>query len=244
MSKGRRVKKNHRGEHPASLANLIPGGPGNQRARKHGAYSRYHPPEIIERITPEVSAPDRLEGLIQLEEARLHSVLQEKARWDAKSEYSELVHRDYTLTSIRSDSNSTVATRERPNFEQLIDRSMGRISALVSEKERLAATPAYVAGQVSQLLDKASNEGMTAAETAELFERAGIEATFSVKQRTRAELAFAEPAEPDGGMTDDELEALSAEYAEKAQAESDWLAERREEVQNIHDQKERERVGQ
>lgn len=232
-----------RGEHPNSLANLLPPEPGNQRARRHGGYARYHPPEVLERVTPDAPAPERLESLIQLEEARLHELLQSKARWDAKAEYGELAGADYTLTSIRSAPEGTTTTRERPDFERLIDRSMGRISALIDQKERLAASPAYTADITTQLLDKAAADGLSAVEAAELFERDGMAAPFSLQQRVRAELATMEPPEPEGGMTDDELERLSAEYEQQTQTEPDWLAERRQQVQKIHESRDQERAG-
>ncbi|GAA0576185.1 hypothetical protein ACFQH5_15105 [Halomonas salifodinae] len=242
-SKKHRAKPNRRGEHPASLANLIPAGPGNQRARKHGGYARYHPPEIIERVTPGAPSPERLEHLIQAEEARLHSLFQTKARWDAKGEYSELVPGDYPLVEIRTSSEGTATKRERPDFERLIDRSMGRLSALIDQKERIAASPAHVATRLALVLDEAEAAGMSAVDTAERVERAGLAVPFSLQQRVRAELALAEPPEPEGGMTDDELERLSQQYAEQTAGEPDWLAERREQVQQIHDQRDKERQG-
>ena len=244
MSKKRQVKQNCRGEHPASLANLIPAGPGNQRARKHGAYARYHPAEIIERVTPATSSPERIEALIELEEARLHSVLQEKVRWVAHCEYDELASSDLILTEIRTGSDGKTTKRERPDFERLIDRSMGRISALIDQKERLSVLPAYVATHIATLLDKSDVEGMRAIECAELFEREGLAIPMSVQQRVRAELAMLEPPEPEGGVTDEELERLSAEYDEQTAKESTWLTERQQQVKHIHKQSDRERNAQ
>lgn len=215
--------------------------PGNQAARRHGAYARYHAPEIIERVTPDAPSPDRIESLIQLEEARLHSLLQEKAAWDAKSEYGELAHSDYPLTEVRKDHLGTATKQERPDFERLIDRSMGRIAALVAEKERIQATPAYVATLTSELFERAEQEGLAAVDTAALFERSGLAVPFSLQQKVRAELALAEPPEPEGGVTDDELERLSREYEEKVEGEVAWLEQRRIEVEQIHKAKEREK---
>lgn len=244
MSKKRQVKQNGRGENPASLANLIPAEPGNQRARKHGAYARYHPAEITERVIPGATSPERIEALIELEEARLHSVLQEKVRWDARCEYNQLVSYDLILTEMRNGNDGKTIKRERPDFERLIDRSMGRISALIDQKERLAALPACIATQTATLLDKAKAEGMNAIGCAELFEREGLAVPLSVQQRVRAELATLEPPEPEGGVTDEELERLSAEYEEQTAQESIWLTERQQQVKSIHEQNGKERNAQ
>jgi len=231
--------KDRRGLHPVNQGNWF--APGNQAARKHGAYARYHPPEIVERVTPDAPSPKRLESLIQLEEARLHALLQEKAAWAAKAEYGALAHGDYPLTEIRKDHLGTATKRERPDFESLIDRSMGRIAALVAEKERVQSTPAYVATLTSELFDQAEAEGMSAVDTAAMFERSGLAVPFSLQQRVRAELATFEPPEPEGGMTDDELERLSLEYEEEIEGEVEWLEQRREEVRDMHSKQQSEK---
>lgn len=228
-----------RGLTPGSQAHWFQ--PGNQAARQHGAYSRYHAPEIIERVTPDAASPERLESLIQLEEARLHTLLQEKAAWDAKNEYGELATAHYTLTEIRNDHLGTTIKRERPNFESLIDRSMGRIGALVAEKERIQTTPSYIAAALARVLDEAEKAGLSAVDTAEQAERAGLAVPFSLQQRVRAELALIEPPEPEGGVTDDELEALSAEYEQEMENEESWLEQRRADVADIHKAQQREK---
>ncbi len=230
-----------RGQHPNSLANLKPWMPGNQAARKHGAYARYHSPEIVERVTPDAPSPKRLESLIQLEEQRLHALLQEKASWDAKAEYGELDPAHYTLTEIRNDHLGKATKRERPDFESLIDRSMGRVAALVAEKERIAATPAYIAVSLATVLDDAEKAGLSAVDTAEQVERAGLAVPFSLQQKVRAELATFEPPEPEGGVTDEELDALSEQYEQEMAGEDAWLEQRREEVSEIHSKQQSEK---
>lgn len=215
--------------------------PGNQAARKHGAYARYHAPEIVGRVTPDAPSPKRLESLIQLEEARLHDLLQEKAAWDAKADYGELSVASYTLTEIKNDHLGTATKRERPDFESLIDRSMGRIAKLVAEKERVQATPIYIAAALAAVLDEAEKAGLSAVDTAEQVERAGLAVPFSLQQRVRAELATFEPPEPEGGMTDDELERLSLEYEEEIEGEVEWLEQRREEVSDMHSKQQSEK---
>lgn len=228
-----------RGMTPGSQAHWFQ--PGNQAARQHGAYARYHAPEIVERVTPDAPSPKRLESLIQLEEQRLHALLQEKTSWDAKAEYSELTPANYTLTEIRKDHLGTATKRERPDFERLVDRSMGRIAALVAEKERIQATPSYIAAALSGVMNEAEASGLNAVETAEACERAGLAVPFSLQQRVRAELATYEAPEPEGGMTDEELEALSAKYEQEVADEDAWLAQRHEEVAEIHESKEGEK---
>lgn len=228
-----------RGMTPGSQAHWFQ--PGNQAARQHGAYARYHAPEIVERVTPDAPSPKRLESLIQLEEARLHSLLQERAAWNAKAEYGALSPTDYPLTEIRTDHLGTARKRERPDFERLVDRSMGRISALVAEKERIEASPSYVAAALASVMDEAEASGLNAVETAEACERAGLAVPFSLQQRVRAELATYEAPEPEGGMTDEELERLSLEYEEEIEGEVQWLEQRHEEVAEIHQSKEGEK---
>lgn len=237
------MKKEHdkRGKHPNSLSNLQLFTPGNQAARRHGAYARYHPPEIVERVTPNADSPDRLENLIQLEEACLHGILQTKAAWDAKSEYGALTHGDYPLTEVRKDHLGTATKRERPDFERLVDRSMAKIMAMVAEKERIQATPVYIAATLARVIDEAEAAGLSAVDTAEQVERAGLAVPFSLQQRVRAELATYEAPEPEGGMTDEELEALSVEYEQEVADENAWLAQRHEEVAEIHESKEGEK---
>lgn len=220
--------------------------PGNQAARQHGGYARHFDPELVEAAegTDPGNSVDRLEELVRLERLRLHSVLAAKARWDARGSYGELGSGDLELSGIDTDAQGATVRRRRPDFEGATDRCVGRLLALVSERERIAASPAAVASRLATVLDEAAAAGLDAVSTAEACERAGIAPPFSIQQRVRSELALAEPQEPEGGMTDDELEQLSAEYAEKAQNEPDWLAERRAQVQQIHTERDKERQGQ
>lgn len=233
-----------RGKAPGSRQNWFL--PGNQAARQHGGYARHFPPELAE-IASESDPGDsvgRLEELIRLERLKLHSVLAAKARWDAGAEYNELGASDMELSGIDTNAEGTTVRRRRPDFEQATDRAVGRISHLIEQKERIAASPAAVAPRLAAVLDEAAAAGLDATSTAEACERAGLAVPFSLQQRTRAELATLEPEEPEGGMTDDELEALSAEYAEASAGEPDWLSERRQQVQQIHHQRDKERTGQ
>ena len=105
----------------------------------------------------------------------------------------------------------------------------------------IQATPSYVADALAAVLDEAEKAGLSAVDTAEQVERAGLAVPFSLQQRVRAELATFEPPEPEGGMTDDELERLSLEYEEEIEGEVEWLEQRREEVRDMHSKQQSEK---
>jgi hypothetical protein len=231
-----------RGKHPNSLANLEPFLAGNQAARRHGGYARHFDPTIAEHVeATDGDNVERIESLIRLEQMRLHSVLAAKASYDARGEYNELSASDLELSEVTSGADGTLTKRKRPDFEQAIDRNVGRLLALIAQQEQLAASPAHVASRLSEVLDEAQVSGMSAADTAEQVERSGLAVPFSLQQRVRAELATFEPPEPEGGMTDDELERLSLEYEEEIEGEVEWLEQRREEVSEMHQSKEKEK---
>lgn len=233
-----------RGKHPNSLNNLQPFLPGNQAARQHGGYARHFDPTIAEHVEQsDGNNIERIESLIRLEQMRLHSVLQTKAQYDARGEYNELSASDLELSEVTTGAEGTLTKRQRPDFEQAIDRAVGRLLALIAEQERIAASPAHVAARLSEVLNEAAKAGMSAADTAEQCERAGLAVPFSLQQRVRAELALIEPPEPEGGVSDDELERLSAEYQEQVEGEVAWLEQRREEVEQMHKAKAQEKQG-
>lgn len=233
--------KDRRGLHPVNQANWF--APGNQAARRHGGYARHFPPDVVEAAqeTDAGNSVGRLEELIRMERMRLHSVLAAKARYDAHGEYNELSASDLELSEVTTSADGTLTKRQRPNFEQAIDRNVGRLLTLISEQERIAASPAHIAAQLVEVLDEAAKAGMSAADTAEQCERAGITPPFSLQQRVRAELATFEPPEPEGGVTDEELDALSAEYEQEMAGEDAWLEQRREEVSDMHSKQQSEK---
>lgn len=234
-----------RGQHPNSRQNLTPFLPGNKAALKHGGYARHFDPALTAEVEDSDSGDnvERLESLIKLERLRLHSALEARASYHASDSYQQTRGIDLPVIHHETHPGGSTTKRQRPDFEQAIDRSMGRLLSLISEQERLSASPAYVAGRLSAILDDAAAAGMSATDTAEQCERAGIDVPFSVQQRVRSELALAEPEEPAGGVTDEELEALSEQYEEHVESEESWLAERRAEVEQMHESKEREKHG-
>lgn len=232
-----------RGQHPNSRGNLRPFLPGNRAALKHGGYARHFDPALVSEVEDSDSGSnvDRLESLIRLERLRLHSALESRARYQATDDYAQTRGVDLPVTHYESSAAGTVTKRQRPDFEQAIDRSEGRLLALIAEQERLAASPAHVAGRLAEVLDKAADDGLSAVDTAEAVERAGLAVPFSLQKRVHSELALAEPEEPAGGMTDDELEALSEQYEAHADNEKQWLQARREAVARMHKEKEKEK---
>ena len=218
--------------------------PGNQAARQHGGYARHFDPVIAEQVeTSDGNNIERIELLIQLEQMRLHSALAAKARWDAGHEYNQLVSTDMELSEVTTGDTGTMTKRQRPAFEYVIDRNVGRLLALISEQERIASSPAGVATRLNQVLNEAAAAGLSAVDTGEACERAGIATPFSLQQRIRAELATYEAPEPEGGMTDEELERLSVEYQEEIEGEVQWLEQRHEEVAAMHESKNQEKHG-
>ena len=236
--------KDRRGLHPVNQANWF--APGNQAARKHGGYARYFPPDVADAAAESDpgNSVGRLEEMVQFERMRLHSVLEAKAKWDARGEYNELNATDLELSEVTTGHTGTMTKRQRPDFEQAIDRAVGRLLALISEQERIAATPAHVAPALALVLDEAEKAGLSAVDTAEQVERAGLAVPFSLQQRVRAELSTYEPPEPEGGMTDEELDALSEQYEQEVAGEDAWLEERREEVAAMHESKQQEKLSE
>lgn len=237
--------------HPNSLANLMPIQRGEQRALKHGGYARYFSPDLTDACNSELPAAQRLDTLIELTDLRLRSVLKHRAEWDAKADYGELTHDDYRLEEVTVketfEGDETTRKRVRPPFEQLIDALTGRMGWLIAEKHRierhLDVTAGDAAAQRAEIMQRAEDEGWSASDTGMEIEKLGLEVPFTLQQRIRAELALIEPPEPEGGVSDDELEALSAEYAEQIANEDTWLEQRRAEVEVIHKAKEAEKKG-
>lgn len=234
-----------RGQHPNSRQNLTPFLPGNTAALKHGGYAKHFDPSLAQEVEDSDSGDnvERLESLIKLERLRMHSALEARASYHASDSYQQTRGADLPVIHHETHPGGAVTKRQRPDFEQAIDRSMGRLLSLISEQERLSASPAHVAAALCEVLDEAAAAGMSATDTAEQCERAGIEVPFSVQQRVRSELALAEPEETPGGMTDDELEALSEQYEESVESEEKWLAERRADVEQMHESKKGEKHG-
>lgn len=237
-------------------ANLIPAGPGNQRALKHGAYAKHLPPDVIDTLDKYTRGDIRnMEAEIQLVRGRLIVLTRLRAQWDAKVEYNELDDTDYLLQEFtakvgtlgEATTKETTTKRVRPDFEMWEDRLLSRLAHLQQVHEQLSKRISMTADEAAaarrEILERADEEGWSAVETGTEIEKLGLELPFTLQQRIRAELALMEPEEPEGGMTDDELERLSQQYEEQTAGEPDWLAERREQVADIHAERDKERQG-
>lgn len=238
--------------HPNSLANLNPIVRGEQRALKHGGYARYFPPEVTDAADEDLNAASRLDSLIRLTEFRLRSVLMKRAEWDAKDDYGELSSEDYHLSEVTNksgmDGDEKTTKRVRPPFDAMVDTLTGKMGWLVAEKHRierhLDLTAGVAAAKRAEIMEQAEDESWSAADTGSEIEKLGLEVPYTLQQRIRSELALAEPEEPEGGVTDDELDQLSSEYAANVAQEGEWLEARRDEVEEMHQAKEQEKKGE
>lgn len=233
-------------------ANLIPAEKGNQRALKHGAYAGALPPDIEQELNTYGRDDIRsLEGEIRLTKGRLMMVTRKRAEWDAREDYSEISSDDYDLTEVTSKTSpmgrETTEKRVKPDFEAQEDRLTRRLAWLQQVHDQLSRRIGLTADEAvalrGQILQKSEDEGWSAIDTGWEIEKHGLELPFTLQQKIRAELALIEPPEPEGGMTDEELDALSVEYEQDVANEDDWLAQRHEEVEDIHAAKEAEKKG-
>lgn len=102
----------------------------------------------------------------------------------------------------------------------------------MAEREAHPLTLAERITYTRQFMDRRDAEGLTAIETARLFEREGISLPRSLQVELAREVSWMEPlVDAAGGVTDEELEAQSREYLEKQRHITEaWLPARREEV--------------
>lgn len=182
--------------------------------------------------------------MIELSDLRLRNVLAKRAEWEVKHEYGEIRDIDYELNEITDKNGSgefavseRTEKRVRPNFEGMIDTLTGRIGWLVAEKHRierhLEITAAEAAERRGEIIDRGEAEGWSAAKTGLEIEKHGLQVPATLMKRIHAELALIEPEEPEGGLSDDDLEALSAEYEREVEGEAYWMQERKKVVAEI-----------
>lgn len=124
----------------------------------------------------------------------------------------------------------------------LTRRKLGmRKQALDERKQALAERelhPLTLAERIEYtrvFMDRREAEGLTAIETARLFEREGISLPRSLQVELAREVSWLEPAvDADGGITDEELEQQSRKYLEEQrEVMESWLPARREEVEAV-----------
>ncbi|MDX5979607.1 hypothetical protein [Vreelandella alkaliphila] len=233
-------------------ANLIPAEKGNQRALKHGAYAGALPPDIEQELNTYGREDIRsLEDEIRLTKGRLMMVTRKSAEWDARNEYNEITSDDYDLTEVTEKTSpmgrETSEKRVKPDFEAQEDRLTRRLAWLQQVHDQLSRRIGLTADEAVKLrgriLQQSEDEGWSSIDTGWEIEKHGLELPFTLQQKIRAELALIEPPEPEGGMTDEELDALSEEYEKEVAGEDAWLEERHSEVADIHAAKEAEKKG-
>lgn len=225
---------------PASLVGLRPPfEKGNRAAVKHGAYSRYLPPEIAEAVEGAEGRDLRsVIDEIKLTKGRLLMLQQLRAEWDAKAEYQELTHDDYVLTDIETGPEGEKTKRKRPDFELQEDRLTRTLAWLVQVQEQLQRqTGLSVDDKIAwrrQIIDDGEAAGWTYARIGLEIERHGLEVPMTLMALIRQELEQPPVDTTATGFTDEELEALSEQYAQETAGDDEWLQQRKAEVGTIH----------
>ena len=222
---------------------------GHQTNRTHGAYSKYLPPDIQEKMhTYGRNDIQSLEDEINLTHGRIIQLQQVRAKWDAKADYDELKEEDYTLVSIETRDgiqgadggigSETKQLRERPKFEDVEDKLVRRMAWLKQVHNQLSKQITLTANEAVlmryEIMERGIAEGWTATETGAEMEMLGLEVPFTIQQRVRAEMALIEPEEVEGGMSDDDLEARAIEYAEIISNEDEKLKERKDALDDLY----------
>lgn len=222
---------------------------GHQTNRTHGAYSKYLPPDIQEKMhTYGRNDIQSLEDEINLTHGRIIQLQQVRANWDAKADYDELKEEDYTLVSIETRDgikgadggigSETKQLRERPKFEDVEDKLVRRMAWLKQVHNQLSKQITLTANEAVlmryEIMERGIAEGWTATETGAEMEMLGLEVPFTIQQRVRAEMALIEPEEVEGGMSDDDLEARAIEYAEIISDEDEKLKERKDALDDLY----------
>lgn len=235
---------------PASLVGLRPPfEKGNRAAVKHGAYSRYLPPEIAEAVEGAEGRDLRsVIDEIKLTKGRLLMLQQLRAEWDAKAEYQELTHDDYVLTDIETGPEGEKTKRKRPDFELQEDRLTRTLAWLVQVQEQLQRQTGLSADDKiawrRQIIDDGEAAGWTYARIGLEIERHGLEVPMTLMALIRQELEQPAVDTTATGFTDEELEALSEQYAQDTAGDDEWLQQRKAEVGTIHAGQDAAKVAQ
>lgn len=225
---------------PAQLANLRPPfEKGNRAAVKHGAYSKYLPPDIMELVEGESGRDLRsVIDEIKLTKGRLLMLQQLRAEWDAKAEYNELTHDDYVLTDIEVGPEGEKTKRKRPDFEAQEDRLTRTLAWLVQVQEQLQRETWLSADDKiawrRQIIDDGEAAGWTYARIGLEIERHGLEVPMTLMALIRQELEQPPVDTSSTGFSDEELDALSARYEQEMAQDGEWLEQRKAEVGTIH----------
>ncbi|MBE0505889.1 MAG: hypothetical protein IBX50_04105 [Marinospirillum sp.] len=236
--------------------NLIPIKPGEQRAMKHGAYAGALPPEIDHYLATYGRNDLRnLEEEIRLTKGRLMLVSKKRAEWDAMVEYDEDLTPRFDVTEIKTETGTGAGgefskktkTLSRPDFESQEERLTRRLAWLTQVQEQLSKRPAMSADDAVSLrasvIRAGMEDGKAWSEIGLEIEMHGLELPFSIKALIQRELE--QPIEePDGGLTDDELEKLSQQYYKEIAHDAEWVEVRKSEIKEIHAVQAEEKTAQ
>lgn len=106
---------------------------------------------------------------------------------------------------------------------------LDRHAVWAADRERHPIPLATRQSMIREILDLKDKHGMTAVEVARIFEAEGLELPKSIHAEMLREISWMEaPTDTTGGITDDELEAMSRQYlADQAEVVGEWLPARR-----------------
>lgn len=229
------------------LANLKPYEAGERRpeAVTHGAYTKFLPPDVQAELN--TYGRNELREVIEeirLTKGRLLIVSRNKAAWDASNECGLLTDDDYLLEEIETgkgglQGNTRKEKRKRPDFEHHEDRLTRRLAWLMQVQDQLSKKASFTADEAiamrREIIERGEASGWTYAQIGMEIEKYGIELPFTLQALIRHELDQPQIEADSGGLTDDELEQLSAEYERSVKDDDEWLKSRQAEVQEIHD---------
>lgn len=229
------------------LANLKPYVAGESRTEvvTHGAYTKFLPPDIQAELN--TYGRNELREVIEeirLTKGRLMIVNRNKAAWDASQECGMLTDEDYHLEEIETgegglQGNTRKEKRKRPDFEHHEDRLTRRLAWLMQVQDQLSKKASFTADEAiamrREIIERGEASGWTYAQIGMEIEKYGIELPFTLQALIRHELDQPQIEADNGGLTDDELEQLSAEYERSVKDDDEWLKSRKAEVQEIHE---------
>ena len=210
-------------------------------------------PEMLEMVSSDEYADDEL----TLARARLAGM------YKTRGEALQKIRKDYSKGGPWLDDNGAAMPKEQAlmqvefgtsqpitELEKSIHRQKATYIKLAMDSEKLelerrklalaewSRHPLSLAQRIArtaELLELRNQEGLTAIETATLFNREGIDLPDALHAEMIKEISWLEPrAEQGSGITEEELERESRAYREKMRVQTgEWLSGRNEEISGI-----------